>query len=92
MQVCTSSQKNTPTSHHSVFYRPDALLTPNQQRQSSEGKDDIKSVFNAFKRNGNFSRDQQSFKTSKILLRLVILISHQQFLKISFKTRFILLF
>ena len=25
MQVCTSSQKTTPTSHHSVFYRPDAL-------------------------------------------------------------------
>jgi len=25
MQVCTSSQITTPTSHHSVFYRPDAL-------------------------------------------------------------------
>jgi len=25
MQVCTSSQTATPTSHHSVFYRPDAL-------------------------------------------------------------------
>jgi len=25
MQVCTSSQTTTPTSHHSVFYRPDAL-------------------------------------------------------------------
>jgi len=23
-KVCTSSQKTTPTSHHSVFYRPDA--------------------------------------------------------------------
>jgi len=25
MQVCTSSQTTTPTSHHSVFYRLDAL-------------------------------------------------------------------
>jgi len=25
MQVCTSSQITKPTSHHSVFYRPDAL-------------------------------------------------------------------
>jgi len=25
MQVCTSSKTTTPTSHHSVFYRPDAL-------------------------------------------------------------------
>ena len=25
MQICTSSQTTTPTSHHSVFYRPDAL-------------------------------------------------------------------
>ena len=25
MQVCTSSQITVPTSHHSVFYRPDAL-------------------------------------------------------------------
>ena len=25
MQVCTSSQTTTPTSHHSVFYRQDAL-------------------------------------------------------------------
>ena len=25
MQVCTSSQITTPTSHHSAFYRPDAL-------------------------------------------------------------------
>jgi len=24
--ICTSSQTTTPTSHHSVFYRPDALL------------------------------------------------------------------
>jgi len=27
-----------PAPHHSVFYRPDALLPPNQQRQSTEGK------------------------------------------------------
>ena len=26
-----------PAPHHSVFYRPDALLSPNQQRQSTEG-------------------------------------------------------
>jgi len=25
-----------PASHHSVFYRPDALAAPNQQRQSVE--------------------------------------------------------
>jgi len=25
MQVCTSSQTTTPTSHHSIFYRPYAL-------------------------------------------------------------------
>jgi len=25
IQVCTSSQTTMPTSHHSVFYRPDAL-------------------------------------------------------------------
>jgi len=25
MQVCNSSQITMPTSHHSVFYRPDAL-------------------------------------------------------------------
>jgi len=24
-KVCTSSQTTTPTTHHSVFYRPDAL-------------------------------------------------------------------
>ena len=33
MQVCTSSQTTTPTSHHSVFYRPDAL--PDAQRTAS---------------------------------------------------------
>ena len=27
MQVCTSSHTTTPTSHHSIFYRPDALPT-----------------------------------------------------------------
>jgi len=26
-----------PAPYHSVFYRPDALLLPNQQRQSTEG-------------------------------------------------------
>ena len=30
-----SSQITTPAPHHSVFYRPDAFLPPNQQRQSS---------------------------------------------------------
>ena len=33
-----SRQITTPAPHHSVFYRPDALLPPNQQRQSTEGK------------------------------------------------------
>ena len=33
MQVCTSL-----LAHHSVFYRPDALPAPIQQRQSTEGK------------------------------------------------------
>ena len=33
-----SRQITTPTPHHSVFNRPDALLPPNQQRQSTEGK------------------------------------------------------
>ena len=37
MQVCTSLQTTTPTPHHSVFYRPDALPAANQQRQSTEG-------------------------------------------------------
>ena len=38
MQVCTSLQTDNHTStHHSVFYRPDAFLPPNQQRQSTEG-------------------------------------------------------
>jgi len=32
-----SRQTTTPAPHHSVFYRPDAFLTPNQQRQSTEG-------------------------------------------------------
>jgi len=34
MQVCTSSQTATPTSHHSVFYRPDAL--PDAQPTASK--------------------------------------------------------
>ena len=33
-----SRQITTPAPHHSVFYRPDALPAPNQQRQSTEGK------------------------------------------------------
>jgi len=40
MQVCTaprSRQITTPAPHHSVFYRPNAFLPPNQQRQSTEG-------------------------------------------------------
>jgi len=32
-----SRQITTPAPHHSVFYRPDALPAPNQQRQSTEG-------------------------------------------------------
>jgi len=34
MQVYTSSQTITPTSHHSVFYRPDAL--PDAQPTASK--------------------------------------------------------
>jgi len=38
MQVCTSLQTdNHASTHHSVLYRPDAFLPPNQQRQSTEG-------------------------------------------------------
>ena len=33
-----SRQITTPVPHHSVFYRPDALPAPNQQRQSTEGR------------------------------------------------------
>ena len=32
-----SRQITTPAPHNSVFYRPDAFLMPNQQRQSTEG-------------------------------------------------------
>ena len=32
-----SIQTTIPAPHHSVFYRPDALPAPNQQRQSTEG-------------------------------------------------------
>jgi len=32
-----STQTTTPAHHHSVFYRPDVFLPPNQQRQSTEG-------------------------------------------------------
>jgi len=34
MQVCTSSQTTMPRSHHSVFYRPDAL--PDAQPTASK--------------------------------------------------------
>ena len=33
-----SRQTTTPAPHHSVFYRPDAILPPNRQRQSTESK------------------------------------------------------
>ena len=32
-----SRQITMPVPHHSLFYRPDALLPPNQQRQSTKG-------------------------------------------------------
>ena len=39
--ICKSAPRSgrvtTPAPHHSVFYRPNALLPPNQQRQSTEG-------------------------------------------------------
>jgi len=34
LPICTSSQITTPTSHHSVFYRPDAL--PDAQPTASK--------------------------------------------------------
>jgi len=41
LAICKSAprsrQTTTPAPHHSVFYRPDAFLPPNQQRQSTEG-------------------------------------------------------
>ena len=40
--ICKSASRSrqitTPAPHHSVFYRPDALPAPNQQRQSTEGR------------------------------------------------------
>jgi len=37
--ICTLLQSdNTPAPQHSIFYRPDVFLTPNQQCQSTEGK------------------------------------------------------
>ena len=33
-----SRQTTMPAPHHSVFYRPDSILLPNQQRLSTEGK------------------------------------------------------
>ena len=39
--ICKSAPRSrhitTPATHHSVFYRPDALLPPNRQRQITEG-------------------------------------------------------
>ena len=39
--MCKSAHRcrqiTTPAPHHSVFYRPDAFLPPNQQCQSTEG-------------------------------------------------------
>ena len=39
--VCKSAPRSRqitmPAPHHSIFYRPDALLPPNQQHQSTEG-------------------------------------------------------
>ena len=39
MSAPRSRQITTPAPHHSVFYRPDAFLPPNQQHQSTEGED-----------------------------------------------------
>jgi len=39
--VPRSRQITTPASHRSVFYRPDALPAPNQQRQSTEGSSTV---------------------------------------------------
>jgi len=39
MQICTSPQTDNHTNNPPLsFYRPDAFLPPNQQRQSTEGK------------------------------------------------------
>ena len=37
MHVCTLLQTNTPAPHHSVFTGRMPFLSPNQQRQSTEG-------------------------------------------------------
>jgi len=43
LDICRSAprprQITMPASHHSVFYRPDALPSTNQQRQSTEGSE-----------------------------------------------------
>jgi len=37
MQICISLQTdNDASTHHTVFYRPDPFLPPNQQLQSTE--------------------------------------------------------
>jgi len=39
MEICTSPQTdNYASTHHSVFYRPDALPATQKQHQSTEGK------------------------------------------------------
>jgi len=39
-----SRQITTPTPHHSVFYRPNPFLPPNQQRQSTEGNQSVTNI------------------------------------------------
>ena len=39
MHICISLQITTPAPHHKVFTGRMPLLPPNQQRQSTEGKD-----------------------------------------------------
>ena len=50
-KTCTAPVKlSPPTNRHPTFYRPDALWSPNQQCQSTEGKstDDVRIVFTAY--------------------------------------------
>jgi len=46
--ICKSAprfrQITMPTPHHSVFYRPDAFLPPNQQCQSTEGSCTVRNI------------------------------------------------
>ena len=47
--ICKSAPRSiqitTPAHHHSVFYRPDAFLPPNQQHQSTEGLSNLSWIF-----------------------------------------------